>query len=85
MVLVHYIVQHLDVSNSVEDPGSGAFWTLDPESGLEKIRIRDKYSGSFSKSLLTIFLVQIPKLFVADPDPGSRVEKFRSGTWDKPG
>ncbi len=28
------------------DPGSGVFWTLDPGSGMEKIRIRDKHKGS---------------------------------------
>jgi hypothetical protein len=28
------------------DPGSGIFLTLDPGSGLEKIRIRDKHPGS---------------------------------------
>jgi hypothetical protein len=28
------------------DPGSGIFLTLNPGSGLEKIRIRDKHPGS---------------------------------------
>jgi hypothetical protein len=50
----------------------------DPRSG-----IWDNYSGPFFESLLTIFVLQIFKFFVADPDlgfgaflsPGSGMEK----------
>ncbi len=46
------------------------FRPLDP--GWEKIRIRDKYPGSYFRELSNIFFgLKILKSFVADPDPGS--------------
>jgi hypothetical protein len=52
-------------------------------------RIWNKHTGSYFKSLLTIFGLLILKFFVVDPDPGSgaflkldpgsEMEKFGSG------
>jgi hypothetical protein len=38
-------VKRLKFFDADPDPGSGIFLTLDPESGMEKIRIRDKHPG----------------------------------------
>jgi hypothetical protein len=68
------------------DPGSGAFLTPGPGSGIregEKIRIRDP--DHISESLKKNFDLKILKFFDADPgsgvllDPGSGMENF--GFW----
>jgi hypothetical protein len=72
--------------SSVPDPGSGAFFTLDPASGMgKKSGSGTGKSGSgsgmnnpshFSESLETIFCVKILVFF--DGDPVSGMEKFES-------
>jgi hypothetical protein len=39
-------LKYLKLFDEVPDPGSGIFLTQEPESGMEKIRIRDEHPGS---------------------------------------
>ncbi len=76
----------MDSSVADSDPGSGAFLTLDPGSGMGK----KSGSGSamnipdhVSEILETAFWVKILKFFDADPDPGSgNLVDPRSGIQD---
>jgi hypothetical protein len=73
------MVEEIIITNSVADPGSGAFltpWIRDPRSWMGK----KSGSGSgmnnpdhISESVETIFGVQILEFFYAVPDPGSGI------------
>jgi hypothetical protein len=66
---------------SIADPDSVSSAFSTPGSGMEKIRTRDKHTGSYFQEPMKIFWgVKLLKLFFAVADPGIRCPFFDLGS-----